>query len=125
MLDLKKIDKKILIGICIVFALAVWTAAYLACSSSDAYKKASEFILSNTAVSDKVGKILKSRLGFYNFMVSENLKNGSAEFSVVVSGEKANVDVYFILTKNLSTEWVVRKATLITENENLSLLENP
>ncbi|MFN3698367.1 MAG: cytochrome c oxidase assembly factor Coa1 family protein [Pseudobdellovibrio sp.] len=124
MLDLKKINKKLLLGIVLVFTVLVWTAAYVLCSKSDPYQKAIEFSSTNHVVNEKLGKIKSSRLGLYSFRVSENMTYGSAEFTVVLSGEKKKGSIYFLLTKDSSTGWMVRRAVLNSGEENLSILEN-
>lgn len=121
MLDLKKVNKiYLLTGLCL-FALVIWSAAYLFCLNSNAYKAAVAFSLKNKIVISELGNSLNFRLGLIDFRVSEGLKNGSAEFTIVASGDKSKADIYFLLIKK-TTDWEIQKAVLNTGKENLDIL---
>lgn len=123
MLDLKKANKKVLAIVCILVVICLWAAAYLACLNSDAYIKATEYSLKNRTIIESTGKIIKSRLGYFNFSVSEGLEYGTAEFTVVIFGEKENADVYFLLVKDSISGWNIKTAILRTEKDKLVPLE--
>lgn len=103
MLDLKKRNKRAMLVGFILFAVFIWSAAYLICLKSDAYKKAIEFSSINKIVVSKLGNSLRFRLAFYGFRVSENVNYGSAEFTIIAAGDRMYGDIYFLLIKKRLT----------------------
>lgn len=120
MLDLKNIKKKYLIAGFLVFSVVVYGATYAFCSTSKAFEKASGFVSTNEEISNQVGAIKRQRLGFYNFNISQNMKGGMAQFTIVISGEKASAEVRFELVK-ASEIWEIKKALLKADDQSISL----
>lgn len=118
---MRKRDKMIVIvGITLIFLVALSVAIYVVAINAEPYKVALDFIDRNGAISEELGHLTNKRLHFFGYSVSGG-PHGWAEYEISVNGETGKGNVYLHLEKTAGT-WQVTQGRLVACNNKITSL---
>jgi hypothetical protein len=105
----KSLSEKIFIGIA-VFILLIQTIIFIVTPRTNAYKSATEYLLTDKKIESKVGKVndifLKPTGGFSMSSGSEG-EAGQANLNFIVKGTEKYIDINLQIEKELNTNWLI------------------
>ncbi|MGH8004881.1 MAG: cytochrome c oxidase assembly factor Coa1 family protein [Limisphaerales bacterium] len=110
-----KRKKLFIISIIVVLILIIsYVTSYWFLSTSEPYKLAQKLIYESPLVKNQIGQITDLSLAFWGFKFRYTGLSGSAEFKIIVVGEKNKGVVFFTLERDTG-EWRVISAKLKSE----------
>lgn len=112
---MKKRRKLFVILVIIGLALTgSYVVGYWISSTSEPFKLAEKFIYESPLVKNQIGRITNLRQAFFGYSVNYKGSSGSAEFEIVVKGDKGR-GVVFVTLERKTGEWSVTSAQLKSE----------
>lgn len=116
----KNMFKKVFISVALV--VTVFTVIHIVLEGSEGFKRSSNFLKENPAVTEKLGEISGTTLIPMTSSFREGDREGASKYHVKVIGSKGTAEGVVSSRKTDGT-WVVEKAYLILENSDIIILK--